>query len=172
MGTDHHVETPRRVYDSSAADYLGFVGTDLSPATEDPVDLAILAAFTHMLRSGGVGGTIADLGCGPGRAAAHIARERLDVIGVDVSWELLIRARGAHPNVPFTQGRLDELPFADAALAGVVCWYSIIYTPPVLLAGPLSEFARVPPFPAVWSCWRTTQVRGRRWRGRTRSPPG
>jgi SAM-dependent methyltransferase len=142
MPEDSHVDAPRKVYDASAADYVGFVGTELSDETEDAVDRSMLDAFVELVTSRG-GGQVADLGCGPGRVAAVLLRGQLDVVGIDVSSELLAVARAAHPLVRFEEGRLDDLPFLDAALVGAVCWYSIIYTPPDLLDDVLTEIARV-----------------------------
>jgi SAM-dependent methyltransferase len=130
------------VYDAVVADYVAFVGTELGNATEDAVDRSMLAAFVEL-----VGfqrrGLIADLGCGPGRVAAFLAREGLDVIGLDVSSEMVAAARAAHAHVRFEQGQLDDLPFGDDGLAGAVCWYSIIHTPPDRLDDVLGEIARV-----------------------------
>lgn len=142
MQDDGHVEGPRRVYDASASDYVAFAGTEISAATEDAVDRSMLAAFVELVVSGG-GGQVADLGCGPGRVAAFLARAELDVVGVDVSSELLTVARNAHPHLRFEGGRLDALPFSDGALAGAVAWYSIIHTPPDLLDDVLTEIHRV-----------------------------
>lgn len=133
MGSDRHVETARLVHDASATAYVDFVGTELSDATEDAVDLSTLTAFAQLVRSGDAVGKVADLGCGPGRAAAYVAQHLPGVVGLDLSSEPLIRAGRAHPEVPFAQGRLDLLPFADETLCGAVCWYSIIHTPPPLL---------------------------------------
>ena len=143
MDGDDHVAAARSVYDASAAAYVDFVGTELSDATEDAVDRSALASFVQLVRSADTVGKVADLGCGPGRAAAHLARELPEVVGVDLSFELLLRAARAHPDLPVAVGRLDELPFADDALRGVVCWYSIIYTPPACLAPLLDELTRV-----------------------------
>jgi SAM-dependent methyltransferase len=143
VGGEQHVEIPRRVHDASAAAYVEFAGTELSDATEDDVDRSMLTAFAQLARRVDATGTVADLGCGPGRAAAHVAAHLPDVVGVDLSLGLLQRAAEAHPHVPFAQGRLDQLPFADDVLSGAVCWYSIIYTPPPLLAPILAELARV-----------------------------
>lgn len=43
---------------------------------------------------------------------------------------MLAVARDAHPAIRFDEGRLTALPLADHSLAGAVCWYSIIHTPP------------------------------------------
>jgi ubiquinone/menaquinone biosynthesis C-methylase UbiE len=142
MALDDHVEAARAVYDESAATYVQFVGTEISEATEGPVDRSLLAAFVELVRSG-PGTRVADIGCGPGRVAAFLAEHGVDVVGVDVSLAMLRVARGAHPGIQFEEGRLDELPFHGRSLAGVVCWYSIIYTPPQALDRGLAELRRV-----------------------------
>lgn len=142
MRRDDHVDSPRAVYDASSARYVEFVGTELSGATEDAVDLAMLVAFVELVAQCKPC-KVADLGCGPGRVAAFLARQQVEVVGIDVSKRLIATARKAHPHVRFEEGRLDDLPFVDRSLAGAVCWYSIIYTPPDLLAQVFMEIARV-----------------------------
>ena len=86
---------------------------------------------------------VADVGCGPGRVAAFMAEHGLEVVGVDVSQAMLAVARSAHPHIRFEEGQLDALPIESGVLAGAVCWYSIIYTPPDRLAEAFGELARV-----------------------------
>ena len=136
-----HVDAARAVFDASAARYVELAGTELNPAIDGAVDRAMLAAFVELVQIGPAG-FVADVGCGPGRAAAFVAARGLPVVGMDVSLELLTFARAAHPSIPFTEGRLDGLPFADGSLAGIVSWYSIIYTPPARLAAAFTEFGR------------------------------
>jgi SAM-dependent methyltransferase len=139
---EDHVEAARDFYAAAAARYVEFVGTEISEATEAPLDRSMLVTFVELVRESG-GFRVADVGCGPGRAAAFLAARGLDVIGVDISPEFLALARSAHPALQFEEGRLDALPFEDRALAGAVCWYSIIYTPPALLGLAFAELARV-----------------------------
>ena len=87
-------------------------------------------------------GRIADIGCGPGRVAAFLARLGVDVVGFDVSTAMLDNARIAHPAINFEQGQLAAVPVPDASLIGAICWYSIIYTPPELLNVAFSELRR------------------------------
>jgi SAM-dependent methyltransferase len=141
MDRDRHVEEPRGVFDASADEYVHAIGTELGPATEDVVDLSMLDAFAQLAHASG-SGVVADLGCGPGRAASHLARLHLAVVGIDISFELLSRGRTAHAEIPVAQARLDELPFGDGALIAAVCWYSIIFTPPQLLGAVTDELAR------------------------------
>jgi len=142
MSDEDHVATARAVYDRASARYVQFVGTEISSATEGPIDRSLLLAFIELIKRQ-TNVRVADVGCGPGRAAAFMAERGLDVVGVDVSQAMLAVARTAHPHIGFEEGQLDGLPIETGVLAGAVCWYSIIYTPPDRLAQAFGELARV-----------------------------
>ena len=142
MSSQDHVGAARDVYDLTARTYVESVGTAINAATESPVDRAMLVAFIELIKRQAVN-RVADIGCGPGRAAAFLADRGLDVVGVDVSHAMLAIARTAHPDIEFKEGQLDALPFETGVLAGAVCWYSIIYTPPGRLDQAFGELARV-----------------------------
>ena len=142
MSSEYHVATARNVYDIAARTYVEFVGTDISSATECPIDRSLLVAFIELIKKQAIS-RVADVGCGPGRVAAFMADHGLDVIGVDVSPAMLGIASTAHPRIEFEEGQLDALPISSGVLAGAVCWYSIIYTPPDRLAESFDELARV-----------------------------
>lgn len=141
MPDPEHVSTTRAAYDDTADVYAQFVGTEISPAVEGPLDRALLAAFVELL-AGSNGGLVADVGCGPGRVAAFLTAHGLEVVGVDVSRAMLDIARRAHPTIRFEEGLLTDIPVPDGSLAGAVCWYSIIHTPPPHLAAVATELAR------------------------------
>jgi ubiquinone/menaquinone biosynthesis C-methylase UbiE len=142
MSGEDHVATARAVYDKAAPRYVQFVGTEISSATESPIDRSLLVAYIELIKRQTIG-RVADVGCGPGRVAAFIAERGLDVVGVDVSQAMLAVARTAHPHIKFEEGQLDALPIETGVLAGAVCWYSIIYTPSDRLAEAFGELARV-----------------------------
>jgi len=75
--------------------------------------------------------------------ASLMADRGLKVVGVDVSPAMLGIASAAHPHIQFVEGQLDALPIESGALAGAVCWYSIIYTPQHRLVEAFEELARV-----------------------------
>jgi ubiquinone/menaquinone biosynthesis C-methylase UbiE len=52
-------------------------------------------------------------------------------------------ARRDHPGFDFDVADLRELPFEDASLAGVVCWYSLMYLAPSDRPAAFGELARV-----------------------------
>lgn len=142
MSGEDHVATARAVYDKAAPRYVQFVGTEISSATEGPIDRALLVTFIELIKRQSVV-HVADVGCGPGRVAAFMAEHDFDVVGVDVSQAMLAVARTAHPHIKFEEGQLDALPIETGVLAGVVCWYSIIYTPLERLAEAFGELKRV-----------------------------
>jgi ubiquinone/menaquinone biosynthesis C-methylase UbiE len=136
------VSAARDVFDVAAEAYVQFVGTEISSATEHPIDRSLLVVFVDLVKRHSIA-RVADVGCGPGRVAAFMADHGLDVVGVDPSQAMLAVARTAHPGIQFEEGQLDALPIETRALAGAVCWYSIIYTPLNRLDEAFDELARV-----------------------------
>jgi ubiquinone/menaquinone biosynthesis C-methylase UbiE len=136
-----HVTTARAGYDAVADAYTRVVGTELTATIEGPLDRALLDAFVGFVAVGSEQ-PVADVGCGPGRVAAFLAANGFVVLGVDVSPAMLAVARAAHPGIEFAEGRLTDLPVPDGSLAGAVCWFSIIHTPPAHLDDVCTELAR------------------------------
>lgn len=137
-----HLDATRSVYDETADQYARLVGTEIGEATETAFDVAVLEEFATR-RASGPGGPVADLGCGPGRVAAFLARRGLGVVGLDLSAAMVAVARRTHAGLPFGVGRIEELPVRSSSLGGVVGWYSIIHTPPAGLPAVCREFRRV-----------------------------
>ncbi|MBV6700906.1 class I SAM-dependent methyltransferase [Kitasatospora aureofaciens] len=129
----------RDSYDTVAADYLQRV---IPPEEMDPVSRAMLSAFAELVQAAG-GGLVADLGCGPGRVTAYLARLGLAAFGVDVSGEMVALARRAYPELRFTHGSMAVLDLADGTLGGILAWYSVHHTPPAQLPAMFAEFRRV-----------------------------
>jgi ubiquinone/menaquinone biosynthesis C-methylase UbiE len=154
----------RAVYDASAPAYAEAVGTEVTSAFESVIDRAFLTAFAERLE----GRAVADVGCGPGRVASFLATRCPDVVGIDLAPAMVQIARTAHPHLRFEQGRLDDLPFPDASLEGVVCWYSVIHTAPEELDAAFAELARVVA-PRGCSSWGSSRATGCRCTGRTRT---
>ena len=50
MSDEDHVATARAVYDRAAPRYVQFVGTEISSATEGPIDRSLLAAFVELIK--------------------------------------------------------------------------------------------------------------------------
>ncbi|MFF9088951.1 class I SAM-dependent methyltransferase [Streptomyces sp. NPDC014991] len=135
-GTDFLTAT-RTFYDTVAEDYAGHFP---EPLADRPLERALLGAFAEQV---GPGGTVADLGCGPGAVTAHLAELGLSVFGLDLSESMVAIARRDFPGLRFEQGSMLDLPIADGTLAGAVSWYSSIHTPDDRLPALLAEFHRV-----------------------------
>ena len=136
---DDRLAVTAAAYDAFSARYAEFVKGELDAL---PLDRAVLAAFAEHVRAG-EGGLVADLGCGQGRIAAHLAGLGLDVAGLDLSPALIEIARATYPALRFETGSMHALPWGDATLAGIVSWYSVIHAAPGDVPGYLAEFGRV-----------------------------
>ncbi|WP_083472021.1 class I SAM-dependent methyltransferase [Kibdelosporangium phytohabitans] len=118
------VSETRTAYDTVAASYEVSLRDALAA---NPWDRAVLDIFADLV---GSAAPVADLGCGPGRITGYLAGLGLEVFGVDLSPAMVEVAQRVHPRLRFEVGSMSALTLADASLAGVVAWYSIIHTPP------------------------------------------
>lgn len=105
-----------------------------------PFDRGLLAKFAKLT---GQRGRVCDIGCGPGHLARHLSEIGLDVMGVDVSPVMVEVARKLNPDLPFQQGNMLQLPFADGSFAGIAAFYSIIHIERPRVTDALREFFRV-----------------------------
>jgi SAM-dependent methyltransferase len=134
-----YLSATRAAYDTVAVDYANLLGAE---PPETPLDLAMLAAFAELVRSAGAG-SVVDLGCGPGRIAAHLSSLGVTVFGIDLSPAMVSVARRTYPDLRFDEGSMTALDLKDDSVGGIVAWYSIIHTPPELLPVVFAEFRRV-----------------------------
>lgn len=112
-----HISTTRAAYDAGAEHYAGWVGFDINAAMERPMGRLMLGAFAELVRTPG---PVTDVGCGPGRADAFLEARGVEVIRIDLSWQMLLIASSAHPNVPLAQAALplrDSPPWDCSGLA-------------------------------------------------------
>jgi SAM-dependent methyltransferase len=107
-----------------------------------PVERAVLGLFCELTLAADLGTSVADVGCGTGRLVPYFAARGLSARGVDLSPEMVRVARRDHPGFAFDVADVRALPFADASLAGVVCWYSLMYLAPSDRPAAFRELAR------------------------------
>lgn len=125
----------RDAYDTLADTYADFVRGKLE---EDPLDRALLGLFAEL-----VDGPVVELGCGPGRMAAHLHGLGVDASGLDLSPRLIEIARQTYPQVRFEVGDMASSNLPDASFGGVLSWYSIIHSAPEQIPGILAEMNRI-----------------------------
>lgn len=125
-----------RSYDQVAAEYSAQIADELAGK---PLDRALLLAFAEQI---GDLGPIADIGCGPGHVAVFLADAGADVVGFDLSAGMVEQARQRFPAIRFEQADMRALPLPDAALGGIVAFYSIIHLDPGDLLPTFCEWRR------------------------------
>jgi len=108
-----------------------------------PIEQAVLGLFCELTLAAGLGATVADIGCGTGRLAPYLAARGLSVWGADLSPEMIRVARRDQPGFRFDVADVRDLPMPDASLAGVVCWYSLMFLAPPARPAAFRELARV-----------------------------
>ena len=86
-------------------------------------------------------GRALDAACGTGRHTRQLADRGWTVTGVDLTPEMLDRARAAVREARFAIGELRQLPAADSSLELVVCGLALAHLPDPAPA--IAEFARV-----------------------------
>ncbi len=116
------------VYNAKAGDYAELTVSDALDPT--------LARFIDALPEGG---TILDLGCGPGLHAARMADAGFRVDAWDASEEMIKLAR-QHPQVAARQATFDDLAGAGP-YDGIWANFSLLHADPDKLDGYLSNIA-------------------------------
>lgn len=124
-----------QAYSRRAGEYTELLG---SMSTVHPSDRQLVDTWADT-----VNGRVLDAGCGPGHWTNHLLHCGVSASGVDLSEELIVLARAAHPEVSFEIGNLDRLSVGAGSLGGLLSWYSLIHHQPGAIQVPLAEFARV-----------------------------
>jgi SAM-dependent methyltransferase len=126
----------RESYDSAAEAYAEHLATELAGK---PLDRHLLNRFAEDLRGRGL---VADLGCGPGHVAQYLQDQGVQMVGIDLSSEMVEVAKRLNPGLRFEVGDMRRLDLPDAALAGIVSFYSIVHFEPAELVPILLEMRR------------------------------
>jgi SAM-dependent methyltransferase len=120
-GPESGVDRTRQSYEAVAEQYARQIDDELAGK---PVDRALYALFAELV---GADGTVADVGCGPGHVADHLAALGLDVVGIDASPGMIAVARRRYSAPRFDVGTFAALPAEAGAWTGAVAPYSIIH---------------------------------------------
>jgi ubiquinone/menaquinone biosynthesis C-methylase UbiE len=124
-------------YDRVADEYVRRISDELK---DKPLDRQLLDRFAKSVRNLG---SVCDMGCGPGHVARYLHEHGVKVCGVDISTEMVKRARRLTPGVEFRQSDMMALDIPDETCAGVVAFYSIIHIPRTDVVRALRELRRV-----------------------------
>jgi len=86
---------------------------------------------------------VLDAGCAFGRDSAVLASKGLRTVGIDMSDELLTRAKSLHPDFEFAKMDVRELNFPDNSFSGIWCNAVLLHLKDVDVQTALAEFYRV-----------------------------
>ncbi|MGC5032804.1 class I SAM-dependent DNA methyltransferase [Micromonospora sp. DT229] len=137
--TDDWLVDARTSYDTVADSYAKFVRDALA---KEPYLRASLALFAELVHAAG-DGPVADVGCGPGHVTAHLRNLGVDAFGIDLSPAMIDLARRDHPDLRFEVGSMTDLQLADASIAALLAFWSLIHIPDDAVPSVLGHFHRV-----------------------------
>lgn len=109
---------------------------------DKPYPWSALVLFAGRVRAAG-GGPVADVGCGPGHVTAHLRELGVDAFGIDLSPVMVDVARRDHLGLRFEGGSMTDLDLVDAAVAGLLAWWSLVYGPDNEIRTVFEHFRRV-----------------------------
>jgi len=137
---DAKTEELRDAHDVLAEFYADRLASELDGM---PLERAVLGLFCDLVLAAGLDATVADVGCGTGRLEPYLAARGVSPRGADLSPGMISVARRDHPGFSYDIADVRALPFEDGSLAGVVCWYSLMYLDPASRPAAFAELARV-----------------------------
>jgi SAM-dependent methyltransferase len=114
--SDDLVAQTRATYDRVAEDY------DRRTSGPGPEFVAFRSAF-----AADVNGTVADLGCGPGRDVAALREHGVTAVGFDLSTGML--ARAARAGLPVVRGDIRRPPLRPGSLGGIWSSAALLHVP-------------------------------------------
>jgi len=138
MNADGWLADTRTSYDTVAVSYADQLRDALAG---EPYLRAALALFADMVHAVG-GGPVADVGCGPGHVTAHLHELGVDAFGIDLSPVMIDVARRDHPHLRFEVGSMTDLDLADASVAGLLAFWSLIHVPDDAIPTVFGQFRR------------------------------
>jgi SAM-dependent methyltransferase len=127
----------RGAYDAVAGEYAARISGELEGK---PFDRELLERFADRVRNIG---TACELGCGPGHVTRYVHDRGARMVGIDLSPEMVMRARRLNPGMEFCEGDMNALGAPDNTWAGILSFYSLLHFSREEVAGVLEEMLRV-----------------------------
>ncbi len=105
------------------------------------LDAILLKAFADENRAMG---RIIDIGCGPGQTTQFLINHGIrDVLGVDISPEMVSIAQTLNPKAKFEVADMLALKYPDGSFGAIVAFYAIVHLGYEFLPAAFEEFSRV-----------------------------
>ena len=113
----------RESYDRLAEEYTRRIFDELR---HKALDRKLLDRFAAGVKGRG---QICDMGCGPGHVARYLFKAGAQVVGLDLSPQMIEQARRLNPDISFREGNMLALDLQDGSLAGITAFYAICNLP-------------------------------------------
>lgn len=97
----------------------GHAATDAYDVFTPETSLRLVATCAR-LAGFRAGMRVADLGCGSGVFTDLLQRQGYDMVGLDISPKLIGLARSKFPKLEFLEGDVEQLPFPERSLDGIL----------------------------------------------------
>lgn len=125
-------------YDLTAENYAKKFFNELD---SKPLDQILLKAFANQNKNKG---KLIDLGCGPGQTTKFLFNCGCqNILGTDLSSEMVKVATRLNPNIKFEQTDLLQLKYADNSFGSAIAFYAIVHFDYEQIKQALSEVKRV-----------------------------
>jgi ubiquinone/menaquinone biosynthesis C-methylase UbiE len=86
---------------------------------------------------------ICEIGCGPGEISTYLRYKLSNIVGIDISDEMIRVARELNPNVEFQTGNVFDLEFPEEYFAGVLAPFLFVNYEPEEIKVAFLEIKRV-----------------------------
>jgi ubiquinone/menaquinone biosynthesis C-methylase UbiE len=127
-----------KTYNATAESYAA---TRIDELSKKHLDRLILNEFARLNKDHG---TCADFGCGPGQTTKFLFDAGVkDIIGIDISPEMVNVARRIFPYIKFDTGDLLALPYKENYFTSAIAFYAIVHFDYDQIAQAFKEVNRV-----------------------------
>ena len=127
----------KNFYNSVAGKYSALFCNELDAR---PLECKLLDMFLERINNDGI---ILDIGTGPGEIAGYLGKKRKNVIGIDLSDEMISYAKSNYPGVEFLVQDMTSLNFKNSSIMGITAFYAIVHFEYDRIDTALKEFYRV-----------------------------
>ena len=112
--TKQSKEIIRKAYNRAAHAYAESFYHELY---SKPLDVKLLDLFCERINPDL---PVAEIGCGPGEISTYLKYKGLDMVGIDISEEMIRIAEKLNPAIKFQTGDVFNLDFSNNSFSGVL----------------------------------------------------
>jgi len=137
MSKSDKVNLIREAYNKAAAKYGESFFYELY---SKPLDVKLLDLFCERVNPEM---PVCEIGCGPGEVATYLKYKGLNLIGIDISEEMIRIAKELNPNIDYRMGDVFHLDFPDSYFSGVIAPFLFVNYEPDEIKKAFTEIQRV-----------------------------